>query len=124
MLGAVTGAVIGVSLDLGESAGRSAAEAAEAAGKALQEHGPELAAALGTAVARGGEKVKAAHLPSKARALAEKAGKSDTADSARDAAHTLVAGARDVGGMIAGHAQEIAGHAQEVVDGVRAKVQA
>jgi len=72
---------------------------------------------LGTAVARGGGKIKAAHLPDKAVALARRAKKSDTADTARDAAHSLVSGARDVGG-------KIAEHAQDAVEGVRAKVHA
>ena len=90
MFGAATGAAIGVSLDLGEAARRGAVQTAEAAGKALQEHGPEFAAAVGTAVARGAEQVKAADVPGKARDLAARAGHSGVADSARKAARNLV----------------------------------
>jgi hypothetical protein len=116
MIGAVTGAAIGVSLDLGEAAQQGAAQAAEAAGKALQEHGPEFAASVGTAVARGAKHVKAADLPGKARDLATRASHSGAADSAREAAQKVAGNARDMG-------EKIADHTQDAVAGLRATVE-
>jgi hypothetical protein len=116
MIGAATGAAIGVSLDLGDSAGRASARAAEAAGKAVQEHGPELAAAVGSLAARGADRLKAVDLPAKARDLAARANDSDSMDSAREISHNLADGAREMGERIVGQAHDVVGAARARID--------
>jgi hypothetical protein len=102
MFGAATGAAIGLGRDRGEAA----AQAAEAAGRALQERGPELKAAVGTALARGAEQVRAADLPGRARDLATRAGQSGALDSGREAARSVAQNAHGIGEKIADQTQE------------------
>jgi hypothetical protein len=109
MFGAATGAAIGLGRDRGEAARQAAAQAAEAAGKALQERGPELKAAVGTALARGAEQVRAADLPGRARDLATRAGQSGALDSGREAAKSVAQNAHEIGEKIAEQTQDAVG---------------